>query len=94
MGYFDELPDEWIEIHDFLYGYGYRRKDKTIFAQHAAKFLQIDIFREDVDLDEVYEKIQKPMQEYFERRRQWAKDHPFNLKKITIPKVNRAYPEL
>lgn len=94
-----DIPAGWHIIHDFLRGYGYRYYDgenelgteKVVFARDAQFHLGIDI-QDRQDLDEIYEQLQPKIEAWREERRKSYK--PLTIKTITLPKVNRVYPEL
>lgn len=102
-----ELPDEWHYIHDFLHGFGFRRREKTLFfrdierllkdklqeAEEAFRSLRAKQFAGQCEkLDAIYEQLQPLLEaEHAERMKNYK---PVKFDKITIPKINRMYPPL
>jgi hypothetical protein len=99
-----ELPkkDEWVEIRDVLFGFGFRKwdkdgidgaSDKVVWHNDVERLLGIDIWKvREQNFDSIYEKIHPIIQaEREERRKNFISKE---YKKISIPQVNRTYPEL
>ena len=107
ISYDSELPDEWHYIHDFLWGFGFRRKEKVIYLEDVARLLKDKLpeaektFRflrknnfagECKELDEIYAQLQPLLEaELAERRKNYK---PAKFDRISIPKVNRVFPHL
>lgn len=101
-----DIPYEWGWCHDVLYGFGYCKgdSDKVIRLEDAAKFLGWTIphrsfydpinAERQLELDEIYEKLQPFLIERLEKRRKYAEEHPSIWDRVNVPKVNREYPKL
>jgi hypothetical protein len=101
-----DIPDEWMWCHDVLYGFGYRKgdSDKVIRLEDAAQFLGWTVehrsFRDalsierQLELDEIYDKLQPFLAERLEKRRKYVEEHPSKYDRITVAQVSREYPKL
>jgi hypothetical protein len=85
----EQTIEVWITFRDCFGGIGvYLESDpnqKAIYAKDALRFLQIDIFNKDVDLHDVYSKLQPLLNA--ERAERLKKYQPVAYRRISIPQT-------
>lgn len=91
----------WTKIHSFIDGWGWRHTDgRCVWLEDIRKNLlsfspsvSIDSI-DDNRLDEIHEALQPFILEEQARVKAYLAKHPIAFDKISIPKVNREYPDL
>lgn len=66
--------------------------ERHIYLYDAHRLLNIDIFKEDIDPEDIYSRLQPLLKAEAEERIKNYK--PIQFTKITIPKINRPFPKL
>jgi hypothetical protein len=94
------IPDNFVVTEDYPEGpipwkVGHSKvQEKVIYARDAERLLGINIFAEGVEPLAVFEKLQPLLEQEHKERLEFFEKNPVKFERITVPKVNKPWPNL
>jgi len=80
------MPVKWVR---------HKQEERVIWLNDCSRLLDLNPFHEGTDLEDVYARLEPLLKaEAEERRARYEKEGPVRFAKITIPKINRPFPQL